>query len=189
MADALLEWALLNPVLTAAAVIIALLLPAVVWLARQRKAPEPADTSAQALAHIYQQYGTSETLRKNAVASAKPVSVKVGETVALPAIDGAEAPVSARLWLDFLESGLPRVRVEAATVSIGRHSDNDIVLENKTVHRRHVRLELNQRKRFEIVDLGGVNGTQVNGQRCSRRELKNGDLIELGEVKIRVNDA
>ena len=36
-----------------------------------------------------------------------------------------------------------------------------------------------------IEDLNSTNGTYVNGQRISRRTLKDGDLVMLGKTEFR----
>jgi hypothetical protein len=94
-------------------------------------------------------------------------------------------PSQVYAWLQFLDADASRVPVSLASVRIGRHQDNDIVLQNKTVHRQHAILHMNPDKRFLINDLGGENGTMVNGERCVQCDLQDGDLIELGEVRLR----
>lgn len=107
-----------------------------------------------------------------------------GETVILtPRLNPNPEQVFA--WLQFLDADARRVPVDTTNVRIGRHKDNDIVLQNKTVHRQHAFLHMTPDKRFTINDLGGENGTVVNGQRCNLRDLSDGDLIELGEVRLR----
>ena len=110
--------------------------------------------------------------------------IAFGETVILtPRLNPNPEHVYA--WLQFLDADARRVPIDATNVRIGRHGDNDIVLQNKTVHRQHAFLHMTPDKHFTINDLGGENGTVVNGQKCSQRDLNDGDLIELGEVRLR----
>lgn len=68
----------------------------------------------------------------------------------------------------------------SATVALGRHLDNDIVLNDRTLSRFHARLERRAGK-FVVVDLGGQNGVYVNGVRITgEAELVPGDRIGLG---------
>ncbi len=65
--------------------------------------------------------------------------------------------------------------------SLGRESNNDIVISDPEVSRRHVRLFL-QGTSYVIEDLGSTNGTSVSGQRLTGPfTLRPGDLITLGE--------
>lgn len=94
-------------------------------------------------------------------------------------------PKQVYAWLQFLDAEARRVPIGYPNIRIGRHWDNDIVLQNKTVHRKHAILLLHPDQRFSINDLGGENGTLVNGERIRERDLKDSDLIEFGEVRMR----
>jgi hypothetical protein len=72
--------------------------------------------------------------------------------------------------------------LEKTEMFIGRDLDNDIVINDPEVSRRHARLFL-QGKTYVLEDLGSTNGTVVNGQRLMGPYiLKDGDAITLGEV-------
>ena len=70
---------------------------------------------------------------------------------------------------------------------IGRHQENDIRLEDKTVHRYHALLHRSADGDFLIRDLSGQNGNgvYVNGSRIDQTALRPGDLVELGAVRLR----
>lgn len=68
-------------------------------------------------------------------------------------------------------------------VSIGRGSDNSLVLPDLSVSRHHARLE-RQGERWLLVDQGSGNGTRVNGKGVERHALQHGDAIELGDSKV-----
>ena len=70
--------------------------------------------------------------------------------------------------------------------TIGRGSDNDIVLEEKTVSGHHCRVSL-EGTGWVIYDLNSTNGTIVNGSKVTSMMLTSGCLIELGSVKIKVS--
>lgn len=64
--------------------------------------------------------------------------------------------------------------------SLGRHTDNDVVLDDLALSRFHARLE-QRGARHVVVDLGSQNGTYVNGNRVAGElELKAGDRVGLG---------
>ena len=72
-------------------------------------------------------------------------------------------------------------------VRIGRHQENDIRLDDKTVHRYHALLHRSADGDFLIRDLSGEagNGVYVNGARIEQAALRPGDLVELGAVRLR----
>ena len=66
-----------------------------------------------------------------------------------------------------------------ATTVIGRDPDVDVRLADAAVSRRHARVTARD-ERYVLEDLGSVNGTFVGGVRIARRELVDGDRIQLG---------
>jgi len=75
--------------------------------------------------------------------------------------------------------------LDKGEVFIGRDLNNDIVINDPEVSRRHARLFL-QGANFVLEDLGSTNGTSVNGQRLMGPYiLRPGEVITLGE-KINV---
>ena len=57
---------------------------------------------------------------------------------------------------------------------------------NNSISRRHAVLHFDaDKRRFVITDLGGGNGVIVNKVKQQSHELNDGDLVELGEVRLR----
>lgn len=69
-----------------------------------------------------------------------------------------------------------RVVLEPGVAHLGRAEDNDLVLTDIGVSRRHARI-LVQANGVWIEDLGSGNGTYCKGQRVTRRALKSGDEV------------
>lgn len=70
--------------------------------------------------------------------------------------------------------------------TIGRAPENDIVLQDPLVSRRHARLEWRDGACF-LTDLGSANGTRLNGADLDPREprpIAGGDRIDIGPVTI-----
>ena len=74
--------------------------------------------------------------------------------------------------------------IHAVVTTIGRESDNDIVLPDSTVSKHHAQIVFNG-SCFEISDLNSSNGTMVNGNFVERVELKNPSVIQLGEIVLK----
>ncbi len=65
--------------------------------------------------------------------------------------------------------------------AIGRSPDQDLVLKEAFVSRRHA-LITRQNGGFELVDQNSSHGTFLNGQRVQRAQLKSGDNLQFGSV-------
>ena len=71
--------------------------------------------------------------------------------------------------------------------SIGRDSDNGIVIDDRTVSGRHASL-LYDAGRWWVEDGGSTNGTYINGQRVERTAaLGDGDVLQVGRVTFRLS--
>ena len=66
-----------------------------------------------------------------------------------------------------------------SSYTVGRSPDNDIVLEDSDVSRRHCMLRL-RGSGYEVDDLGSRNGTYLNGRKIGKASLKNGDQLQIG---------
>ncbi len=74
----------------------------------------------------------------------------------------------------------------ATLVRIGRDVDNDIVIDDLQVSRHHAELRARADGAPEIVDLGSLNGTYVNGARVQRQGVGQYDLIGVGHSEFRL---
>lgn len=70
-----------------------------------------------------------------------------------------------------------------ATVSIGRHEDSDIALDDITVSRRHSEIQRTD-GRCIVRDVGSLNGTYLNGKRIDVAELTHGDELQVGKYHL-----
>jgi sigma-B regulation protein RsbU (phosphoserine phosphatase) len=69
----------------------------------------------------------------------------------------------------------------AESVSIGRSPDQDLVLKEAYVSRRHAIItKINGH--FELVDQNSSHGTFLNGQRIEEAALKTGDTLQFGSL-------
>lgn len=70
-------------------------------------------------------------------------------------------------------------------LSIGRAEECGISINHPSVSRFHAEVRPIGRGRFEITDKGSSNGIRVNTIDFRRTLLEHGDLIELGDVRLR----
>lgn len=76
-----------------------------------------------------------------------------------------------------------RYALDADTVTLGRHPDSDIFLDDITVSRRHAEVR-REGARYWVRDVGSLNGTYVNRERADDRELVDGDELQVGKYKL-----
>jgi pSer/pThr/pTyr-binding forkhead associated (FHA) protein len=69
---------------------------------------------------------------------------------------------------------------------LGRASDNDVVIRDRTVSGHHAELVGDPETALDLVDLGSRNGTFVNGQRVGRARLRESDRIGIGYHEFRL---
>jgi hypothetical protein len=84
-----------------------------------------------------------------------------------------------------------RYNLGRTLLRIGRETDNDVCLEDTTVHRYHAAIHRTEDAEFVITDLSsaGGNGVVVNGRAVAEARLSNGDSIELGNARLKFSAA
>lgn len=103
------------------------------------------------------------------VLSGRPTpSVQRPSAVSMPALTGTfRRPTSVR-------------PLSSRTVRIGRATDNDLIVDDLIVSRRHAELRGLPDGGHEIVDLGSHNGTYLNGLPVTRAPIGPGDIVGIG---------
>ena len=76
-----------------------------------------------------------------------------------------------------------RFLLDRDVVTVGRHPDSDIFLDDITVSRRHAEFRRDA-SRFWVHDVGSLNGTYVNGERAEDQLLTTGDEVQIGKFKL-----
>ena len=66
---------------------------------------------------------------------------------------------------------------------IGRHPQNDMVIENRAISGEHAVIEMRGNDVI-LEDLNSTNGTQVNGQPVKKHFLQDKDQVELAKYKL-----
>jgi len=78
---------------------------------------------------------------------------------------------------------IERVVSQKKRISIGRTPDNDIVLENKAVSRKHALIEFDEDSAL-IIDNESLNGVFVNSRKITEEVLKDNDQITIGKFNL-----
>ena len=112
----------------------------------------------------------------------------VGPTV-LAAVDDRSAQETEQIQKTEQISARPPTAVhtiDQVTVTIGRAPENNVVLTDLLVSRRHALLRRSGNQ-WELVDLGSANGTYVNGARISRAVIGPDDIVGIGHQLLHLS--
>src|SRR5699024_12411834 len=76
-----------------------------------------------------------------------------------------------------------RFLLDQDKVTVGRHPDADIFLDDVTVSRQHATFERHN-SGFKVVDAGSLNGTYINNDRVDSLELRTGMELQIGKFRL-----
>ena len=76
-----------------------------------------------------------------------------------------------------------RFELSDAHVTLGRHPESDIFLDDITVSRHHAEIYRDGLVQH-VKDMGSLNGTYLNSRRVEDAGLKNGDELQVGRFKL-----
>ncbi len=97
----------------------------------------------------------------------------------------SEATVSAGQLLVSLDGKLiGRHSLRRPQLMIGRNEHNDVSIVSRYVSRHHALL-VNRPEGTYVVDLKSTNGTYVNSVQVSQQALKDGDIITIGNCRLK----
>jgi hypothetical protein len=117
-------------------------------------------------------------------------------TVGLPAVEAdIEDEIEVSLPIEFPEEGGAILvikkgpdagmsfTVNREAISIGRHPESDIFLDDITVSRRHAEIR-REGNSYSLLDTGSLNGTYLNRERIDASPLEDGDEIQIGKFRL-----
>lgn len=94
-----------------------------------------------------------------------------------------EGGVMPEIIIKYEDKILEKFLTEKKRITIGRTPDNDIVLENKAISRRHAIIEFGDNAAV-IMDNESLNGTFVNARKVNEEILKDNDIITIGKYNL-----
>ena len=97
--------------------------------------------------------------------------VAVAQATTLVGIDGALAG--------------QRVAIPPTGLTIGRETDNMLIIPDPSVSRHHARIVF-ENGALVVYDLNSTNGVYVNEQRISKQSLRAGDIVRFGTARFRI---
>lgn len=135
----------------------------------------PQDTSGQT--RIFRTDTSEEEM------NAGTASGSAGGTAAISA-EEARRQGLAREVVEIVLEGETYPLEGAGPWTVGRSEDNDIVVSDPNVSRRHARL-LRAHNGFIVEDLGSTNGTLLDGAPIDRERIESGDELTFGQTPAR----
>jgi len=136
-----------------------------------RKKPEPAVAEDEAFS------GSAEVTQAAPVPPSPQTAIH--QQPAPHAFANAQQPLA---YLEAQEG--PRYSIAAFPANIGKSPDNDIVMNNQYISRRHATI-VQKNGGYEIIDQNSSNGIKVDGVKVvGKAMLRNGSLIEFGPYGV-----
>ena len=119
------------------------------------------------------------TVEAEATATLVPLEIEKEEEAHLDELAPGEACLIVRRG----PSAGTKFSLDRDLVTVGRHPQSDIFLNDITVSRRHAEVR-REGARFEVSDLGSLNGTYVNRERVDSSPLASGDELQVGKFRL-----
>jgi len=89
----------------------------------------------------------------------------------------------AEIVVKYDDKVIEKVVIDKRRVSIGRTAENDIILENRGVSRKHAMIEFNESGAV-IIDNESLNGTFLNDRRVTEEIIRDNDQITIGKYHL-----
>jgi len=117
------------------------------------------------------------------VAAPAPTAPMQGYPTA-PAAGVAVAQATTLVGIDGALAG-QRIAVPPTGLTIGRETDNMLIIPDPSVSRHHARIAV-ENGALVVYDLNSTNGVYVNEQRVSKQTLRAGDIVRFGGARFRI---
>lgn len=75
------------------------------------------------------------------------------------------------------------IEITEPVLNVGRQRDNQVILEDPSVSRRHAQIRL-RFGHYTLFDLGSTGGTAINGQQVREAMLRSNDIITIGSQTL-----
>ncbi len=107
---------------------------------------------------------------------------KTDSAVSKPAPASATPKVQA--FVDLKDGSERHMEIRGDCFCIGRHSDNELILDDSSISRHHAEIRRQKEGSFRLTDLNSLNGAYVNGVPVDTAIIKDGDTLELGDISM-----
>ena len=118
---------------------------------------------------------------------ATKMGVKANEGMGQTMDLGVDSPVQNTLNFRSEPKAGDTINIGPKTMTVGRSPDNDIVIDDPTVSRKHARITFDGNQ-FYVEDLDSTSGTKIDGKNVSREAIMAGGTMKMGNTEIGFND-
>src|SRR5687767_10848437 len=119
------------------------------------------------------------SVEAEATATLAPIEVETEEETHIRDLEPGQACLIVRRG----PAAGTKFTLDTDTVTVGRHPQSDIFLNDITVSRRHAELR-REGEGYAVADLGSLNGTYVNRSRVDSSPLASGDELQIGKFRL-----
>ncbi len=105
-------------------------------------------------------------------------------TAAISAAAATQTEACARMVILSTNMAGREFELTQPSMVIGRTEENDLWINHRSISRHHAKI-VREGDSYTIVDLQSANGVRVNGEDYGKVELRRGDLVDLGHVRLR----
>jgi hypothetical protein len=74
------------------------------------------------------------------------------------------------------------------TCRIGRSRDNEMFINDSSISRKHAEIQRRRNGKYVLYDRHSTNGVLVNSKKISKHTLQEGDIVEIGDVKLKFTE-
>ena len=106
------------------------------------------------------------------------------DEIATRAVGGAAQPIAMHVVV-LSGSAKGTTKPLGTRLTIGKSTDNDLVLADDTVSRKHCEL-VRVADGVHVKDLGSTNGTKLQGARITEATVQPGAILKVGEVEVAI---
>jgi len=139
------------------------------------------------LSVLEDKYGARPGVSEAEDADESRVEVDESTMVSGP-LPNPEIPSNIQVVLEVVEGEDKSKKFRAAYRStvIGRGQKADLRLSDTKVSKRHCQIEVHNKDKMTVKDLASSNGTRVNQRYISAVKIRHGDMVHIGDTKIRL---
>lgn len=112
-----------------------------------------------------------------------PEKTYLPDTTALPHSEPDYLTIEVPEEAYLIVRGTKTFPLNQVVLNIGRHSENDLVLNDPHISRHHAQLRvINQH--YVLFDVGSTGGVFLNSKKINQATLQSGDVIRLGTINL-----